>query len=66
MFQHLMRPAYGRAVLQGGPRYDLNGQPRGEVTLKEQEHARRDLAAFEEQKRNPAPRVSAPRENTPA
>jgi len=33
IFQHLTGPAYYRAVLQGGARYDLEGNPRGEVTL---------------------------------
>ena len=35
MFQHLMRPAYLRAVLTDGPHDDLEGNPRGEVTRKE-------------------------------
>jgi sRNA-binding protein len=57
MFQCLMGPAYSRAVLQGGPRYDLDGNPRGEVTAKEREQAGRDLHAFYERKKNGTPSV---------
>ena len=57
MFQCLMGPAYLRAVLQGGPRYDLDGHPRGEVTPKEREQAGRELHAFYDRKKNEAPRV---------
>ena len=56
MFQHQMMSAYLRVVLQGGPRYDLEGNPRGEVTPKEQDQARRDLQVFyEKRKQNAAP-----------
>ena len=51
IFQHLTGPAYYRAVLQGGARYDLDGNPHGEVTLKEQEQARRALHTFFEQRK---------------
>jgi ProP effector len=51
MYQQLMRPAYVRVVLQGGPRYDLEGKPRGEVTSTEKEHAGRDLHAFYERRK---------------
>jgi ProP effector len=62
-YQQLMRPAYFRAVLQGGPRYDLEGKPRGEVTPEEKEHAGRDLHAFYERRRkNAAPRAPAPKD----
>ncbi|OMQ22181.1 ProQ/FINO family protein [Serratia oryzae] len=37
-------PRYLRALVAGGPRYDLNGQPCGEVTAEEQENARMLLA----------------------
>ena len=57
MFQCLMGPAYSRAVLQGGPRYDLDGNPRGEVTAKEREQAGRALHAFYERKKNGTPSV---------
>jgi sRNA-binding protein len=65
IFQHLLGPAYYRAVIQGGPRYDLGGNPRGEVSLKEQEQARRDLHAFyERRKKNAPPNAQASREDT--
>ena len=50
MFQHQLRAAYLRVVLQGGPRYDLEGNPRGEVTPKEQAQARGELQAFYEKR----------------
>jgi sRNA-binding protein len=34
-------PAYRQALARGGPRYDLNGQPAGEVTPDQQADARR-------------------------
>jgi ProQ/FINO family len=46
VFQMLTGAGYYLAVLRGGPRYDLEGNPRGEVTAEEQEIAKRDLAAF--------------------
>jgi hypothetical protein len=56
LYEQLMRPAYVRAVLQGGPRYDLEGKPRGEVTPKEKEHAGRELHTFyDRRKKNAAP-----------
>ena len=33
-------PAYRKALARGGPRYDLNGQPAGEVTPDQQADAR--------------------------
>jgi len=54
MFQHQMLSAYLCVVLQGGPRYDLESNPRGEVTPKEQDQARRDLQAFYEKRRKTA------------
>jgi ProP effector len=54
VFQRLMGPAYYRAILRGGPRYDLDGNPRGEVTPEEQEQAKRDLAAFYERRKKRA------------
>jgi sRNA-binding protein len=38
--------AYWHALLKGGPRYNLDGTPNGEVTEKDQEHAREQLAAI--------------------
>ena len=34
-------PVYRKALARGGPRYDLNGQPAGEVTPDQQADARR-------------------------
>lgn len=46
-FQRSFDGAYWRAVLKGGPRYALDGEPRGEVTPREQEQAKANLAALE-------------------
>jgi ProP effector len=46
IFQYLLGPAYFRTVLKGGPRYDLDGNPSGEVTADEQERAKQDLATY--------------------
>jgi len=54
LFKYLVNPAYLRAILRGGPRYDLDGNPRGEVTAKEQEQARQDLHAYFEQRKRKA------------
>jgi sRNA-binding protein len=43
LFQRLSGGGYWRAVLKGGPRYALDGSPYGEVTPREQEHARQTL-----------------------
>jgi ProP effector len=59
IFEKLMGPVYYRAVLRGGPRYDLEGNPRGEVTSEEREKARQDLTAFFDRRKGKAP-PSAP------
>lgn len=46
-FQRGYDGAYWRAVLKGGPRYALDGEPNGEVTSKEQEQAKANLEALE-------------------
>ena len=51
IFQYLLGPAYFRSVLRGGSRYDLDGNPRGEVTAEEQEQAQRDLTAYFERRK---------------
>lgn len=38
-----MRADYLDVIAEGGPRYDLHGQPYGEVTPEEQEQARQEL-----------------------
>jgi len=65
LFKYLVNPAYLRAILRGGPRYDLEGNPRGEVTAQEQEQARQELHAFyERRKKNALPRAHPPHEDT--
>jgi ProP effector len=57
-FQRSAGGAYWQAVRQGGARYDLDGQPRGAVTLEEQEKAQQilnDLRAKKKQRRSEAP-----------
>lgn len=46
-FQRGYDGAYWRAVLKGGARYALDGEPNGEVTPKEQEQAKANLEALE-------------------
>src|SRR5262249_5743887 len=60
IFQYVLAgPAYYRALLQGGPRYDLDGNPRGEVTAEEQEKAKQDLKAFYERRKERRKRLVA-------
>ena len=65
-------PAYRQALAQGGPRYDLNGQPAGEVTPDQQADARRPRVrqprATAEATASPLPRTPppAPRHDEPA
>jgi ProQ/FINO family len=56
-WQRVRGPAYWQALLQGGPRYDLAGQPRGAVTPAQQERARQELAAWQAQRRGRAGRT---------
>src|SRR5262249_7937037 len=46
-WQRVRGPAYWQALLQGGLRYDLAGQPRGVVTPEQQERARQELVAWQ-------------------
>src|SRR5258708_6429429 len=43
------RRAYQMALAAGGPRFDLDGQPSGEVTTAEQEAAKSAIAAMDAQ-----------------
>jgi sRNA-binding protein len=45
-WQRQRRPAYWQALVRGGPRYDLDGHPQGEVTPEEQERAQQLLAEY--------------------
>jgi len=49
-FQRSHDGAYWRAILKGGPRYNLDGAPNGEVTAEEQEQARANLLAMKARK----------------
>jgi sRNA-binding protein len=67
IYHLLATPSYCQALLQGGPRYDLDGNPRGEVTLEEQARAKHDLQAFyERRKQKAAAKASALRTAAPA
>jgi ProP effector len=45
-WQRQRRPAYWQALARGGPRYDLEGNARGEVTPEEQVEAQRLVAEY--------------------
>jgi sRNA-binding protein len=59
IYRLLATPSYCRALLRGGPRYDLDGNPRGEVTAEDQERARQDLKAFYEGRKERQKRLVA-------
>lgn len=46
---YIKRPAYTKALIAGGPRYDLHGQPGDEVTAEQQQDAVRRLNSQQEQ-----------------
>jgi hypothetical protein len=61
LFMTRTRGAYRRALLQGGPRYGLDGTARGEVSAAEQEHARMQLARWQGKKNGKRPpKMDAP------
>lgn len=45
-WMHEHRFAYWNALVKGGPRYDLNGNPKGEVTPDQQEAAKQQRKAW--------------------
>jgi sRNA-binding protein len=45
-WQRLRKTPYLQALIAGGPRYDLEGNPQDEVTPEQQAQARKDLAAW--------------------
>ncbi len=63
------RVPYWKALMRGGPRYDLDGNPKGEVTTEQQEAARQQRKAwFERREQRHKPRVNtalAPSGDTP-
>lgn len=61
-FQRNYDGAYWRAVLKGGPRHNLDGSPNGEVTVEEQEQAKKNLSVLKERKKAAA----QPRQSTDA
>jgi sRNA-binding protein len=46
-WQRQRKTPYLQALMAGGPRYDLDGNPHGEVTPEQQEHAREELIAWQ-------------------
>jgi sRNA-binding protein len=50
-WQHQRKALYLHMVIAGGPRYDLDGNPQGEVTPEEQERARTELVAWRAERR---------------
>jgi ProP effector len=62
-WQRQRKTPYLQAVIAGGPRYDLDGNPHGEVTPEEQERARTELVAWRasrQEKRRHAPQRYRP------
>jgi sRNA-binding protein len=47
LYWYASRPAYQRAIIAGGPRYDLDGNAAGNVTDADVEHARNKLRVIE-------------------
>jgi ProP effector len=64
LYRHLATIAYCRGILRGGPRYDLEVNPCGEVTAEDQERARQDLKAFYERRKQQVARRPAPPADT--
>jgi sRNA-binding protein len=58
-WQRQRKTAYLQTLIAGGPRYDLDGNPHGEVTPEQQRQAREALVAWQanrQEKRRAAPR----------
>jgi ProP effector len=64
IYRLLATPSYCRALLQGGSRYDLDGNPRGEVTPEDQERAQRDLQAWHDRRKERQKRLAAEKAGT--
>lgn len=60
-WQRQRKALYLHMVIAGGPRYDLDGNPQGEVTPEEQERARVELVAWRAARREKQ-RIDAQRE----
>lgn len=57
--------AYLRVVARGGPRFDIDGNPRGEVSASEQENARERLKEWRERRKAQAAAAAAAAVATP-
>lgn len=53
---YVQSPRYYRALMAGGARYDLKGQPCGEVTLQEQKEAEARLMVLNDRQKARKPR----------
>ena len=62
-WQRQRKGLYLHRVMMGGPRYDLEGNPQGEVTPEEQERARIELVAWRAERREKQ-RTDAQRERS--
>lgn len=62
--QQRMTP-YLQALIAGGPRYDLDGNPQGEVSLEHQQSAREELAAWRARRQQKKPQAT-PQPDQPA
>jgi ProP effector len=54
--QQRMTP-YSQALIAGGPRYDLDGNPQGEVSPEHQQRAREELAAWRARRQQKKPQA---------
>ncbi|MBM2910090.1 ProQ/FinO family protein [Escherichia coli] len=53
---YVQSPCYYRALIAGGARYNLNGQPCGEVTPQEQKEAETRLMMLNDRRKDRKPR----------
>lgn len=44
---YTQKPAYQEAVLSGGSRFNLNGQPCGEITPEQQTHSSKQIKKWQ-------------------
>lgn len=64
MWQRQRKTTYLQALIAGGSRYDLEGNPRGEVTPEHQQRAREELATWRA-RRQKKPRTASPSDDPP-
>lgn len=53
LYFYLVRVRYYKAIILGGPRFDLDGLESGTVTEAEQEHARMELEKLKGKRKGP-------------